>query len=73
MLRREFIAGLAGAATLSVAARAQQVIPVIGFLHGADRNEVGQSAGNYAARVLKGERHLICRLYSRRASSSSSI
>ena len=34
MLRREFIAGLAGAATLSVAARAQQVIPVIGFLHG---------------------------------------
>ena len=41
--------------------------------YSTDRNEVGQSAGNYAARVLKGERHLICRLYSRRASSSSSI
>ena len=41
--------------------------------YSTNRNEVGQSAGNYAARVLKGERHLICRLYSRRASSSSSI
>jgi hypothetical protein len=32
MRRREFIAGLGGAAVSSFAARAQQAIPVIGFL-----------------------------------------
>ena len=35
MRRREFIAGLAGSAAWPVAARGQQAMPVIGFLHTA--------------------------------------
>jgi len=39
--RRAFIAGLAGAAVLPLAARAQQAMPVIGFMHVASAGAMG--------------------------------
>ena len=40
MRRREFIAGLGSAAAMPFAARAQQAIPVVGVLHGAEPTPV---------------------------------
>jgi putative tryptophan/tyrosine transport system substrate-binding protein len=50
MRRREFIAGLAGAAALPLVARAQQAVPVVGFVYAGSAND---SAG-YAAAFRKG-------------------
>ena len=41
MKRRAFIAGLGGAAVLPFAARAQQAMPVIGFMHVASSGAMG--------------------------------
>jgi putative ABC transport system substrate-binding protein len=41
MMRRAFIAGLGGAAVLPFAARAQQAMPVIGFMHVASSGAMG--------------------------------
>jgi putative tryptophan/tyrosine transport system substrate-binding protein len=38
MRRREFIAGVASAAAWLIAARAQQPIPTVGYLHGGSAN-----------------------------------
>jgi putative tryptophan/tyrosine transport system substrate-binding protein len=46
MRRREFMAGLAGAAAWSTVVDAQQAMPVIGFVHGGSANA---SAGSAAA------------------------
>jgi putative tryptophan/tyrosine transport system substrate-binding protein len=46
--RREFIAGLGGAAAWPIAARAQQaVMPVVGFVNGGSANTVGDNAAAF--------------------------
>jgi putative ABC transport system substrate-binding protein len=50
MLRREFIVGLGAAAAWRLAARAQQAMPVIGYLHSSSR----ESRRDYLAAFLRG-------------------
>jgi putative tryptophan/tyrosine transport system substrate-binding protein len=50
MRRREFIAGLGGAAAWPLVARAQQTLPVVGFVYAGSADD----SGGYAAAFRKG-------------------
>ena len=47
MRRREFIAGLGGAVALPFAGRAQQSLPIVGFLHSASVQGFGTQAASF--------------------------